>query len=662
MRLSVHAAAVLFAFLLSANAFAATRTWSQTAGRSTGSWTNGALWIPSGVPQPADDIRITEPGAYSCTTGANFTIRTVTIGGSSGTKVVEVSPSTGLNLTSGGTLNGNGILAVRGTITNGSLTINSGGYLRLQRGSVVTGGDPINVNSGLMVNEGSELRNRAVTNTGRFDQQGKLVLSEGSVILNGGILDIFNGDIERGTGAAGSITNNSLLRLRNGAAVTIGVDVTNNDEFEVGAGSVTFSSASYNQSSGKTTLNGGSLVGAVTINGGTFSGTGTVSGSLTNGGTIQLAAPVSVGQLNVNGTFTQQTTGVVQIKISGKDQFDRLNISSLATLGGQLSLRFLNGFVPTAGMQFPIITFGTSIGQFAIQNGFQIGDITMKPVYGSNGVTLVATLASTTCGTDSLCLLSDRFDVTLAARNPRDGATGAGVPTAQNDVFGYFTIPALTGNTQNPEVIFKILDGRPVNQKFWVFYGGLTDFEYTLTVLDRTTGTTRTYTKPGGQFVGGADTSAFGKHLGDESLEPWLGLSTLDTLVGRGELHDPPEAVSTVACRTAGDSLCVLSGRYRIRLTAKNPRDGATGEGVAIAQNDLYGYFSIPSLTGNPGNVEVAVKMLDAREVNGKFWIFYGGLTDLEYTLTVTEISTNATRTYTKPGRAFIGGADTSAF
>ena len=117
-----------------------------------------------------------------------------------------------------------------------------------------------------------------------------------------------------------------------------------------------------------------------------------------------------------------------------------------------------------------------------------------------------------------------------------------------------------------------------------------------------------------------------------------------------------------VACITTGDSLCVLSGRFRIRLTAKNPRDGATGQGVAIAQNDLYGYFSIPSLTGNPGNVEVAVKMLDARVVNGKFWVFYGGLTDLEYTLTVTDVSTNATKTYTKPGLVFIGGADTSAF
>ncbi|MGK2857004.1 MAG: hypothetical protein ACSLFQ_07350 [Thermoanaerobaculia bacterium] len=663
MRLSGRAAALLLVIFVSSSAYAVTRTWSQTAGGSTGSWTNGGLWMPSGVPQTADDIRITEPGSYSCTTGANFTIRTLTIGGSSGGKFVEVSPSTGLNMTTGGTLNGNATLSVRGSITDGRLTVNQGGFLQLRTGSMVMGNDPIMISNGLFVNEGSEIRGRSLTNDGgRFDQKGRLVLSEGSSITNAGILDIFEGNVDRGSGAGGSITNNSLMRMRTTTPVTIGVDVTNNDEFEVGAGSVTFASAAYTQVGGKTTVSGGSLAGQVNINGGTFSGTGTVNGNFVNGGTIQLAAPISFGQLTVNGTFAQQPTGVVQIKIGSANQFDRLVISGLATLGGQLSLSFLGGFVPTAGMQFPIITFGTSLGQFAIQNGFQVGGVVMKPQYGPNGVSLVAQLASTACGSDSLCLLTDRFDVTLTARDPRTGATGAGVPTQQNDVFGYFTIPALTGNTQNPEVIFKMLDGRGVNQKFWVFYGGLTDFEYTLTIFDRIAATTRTYTKPGGQFVGGADTSAVGKRLTEAPLEPWLGLDALDLLSGREALDDPPVASGEAGCITSGDALCVLAGRFRIRLTAKDPRTGATGAGVAIAQNDLYGYFGIPSLTGNPGNIEVSVKMLDARAENGKFWIFYGGLTDFEYTLTVTDTSTNATKTYTKPGSVFTGGADTSAF
>lgn len=54
--------------------------------------------------------------------------------------------------------------------------------------------------------------------------------------------------------------------------------------------------------------------------------------------------------------------------------------------------------------------------------------------------------------------------------------------------------------------------------------------------------------------------------------------------------------------------------------------------------------------------------MLDGTPVNGNYWFFYGGLTDLEYTLTVKEESTGLTRTYTKPAGSECGGSDTQAF
>jgi hypothetical protein len=295
---------------------------------------------------------------------------------------------------------------------------------------------------------------------------------------------------------------------------------------------------------------------------------------------------------------------------------------------------------------------------FAIQNGFQVGNVVMKPVYSAGGLTLVAQLSSVVCGSDSLCLLSERFDVTLTAKDPRTNATGPGVPSQQNDVFGIFTIPALTGNTQNPEVIFKMLDGRPINGRFWVFYGGLTDFEYTIAIRDRINGATRTYTKPGGNFDGNADTSAFAKLGGGSSFGSW---GIFDEPLDVTE-EPSPGGAGEAACLSSNDALCLLAGRFRIRLAASDPRTGKTGNGVALPQNDLYGYFSIPDLTGNAGNVEVAVKMLDGRGVNGKFWIFYGGLTDFQYTITVTDIDKGTTKTYTKPGGTFSGNADTGAF
>jgi hypothetical protein len=49
----------------------------------------------------------------------------------------------------------------------------------------------------------------------------------------------------------------------------------------------------------------------------------------------------------------------------------------------------------------------------------------------------------------------------------------------------------------------------------------------------------------------------------------------------------------------------------------------------------------------NPANTEVVVKVLDACAVDGHFWIFGSGLTNLGVTLTVTDLKTGTTATYT---------------
>lgn len=111
---------------------------------------------------------------------------------------------------------------------------------------------------------------------------------------------------------------------------------------------------------------------------------------------------------------------------------------------------------------------------------------------------------------DKLSLLASHpFDVQVAAVDQRTGRTASGQPMPQNDRWGTFSLPGLTGDAGNPEVFIKILDGTPVNGKYWIFYGGLTDVEYTITVTERATGTVRTYTKPAGSSAGGFDTSAF---------------------------------------------------------------------------------------------------------------------------------------------------------
>ncbi len=62
---------------------------------------------------------------------------------------------------------------------------------------------------------------------------------------------------------------------------------------------------------------------------------------------------------------------------------------------------------------------------------------------------------------------------------------------------------------------------------------------------------------------------------------------------------------------------------------------------------------------------EVFLKMADATSSSGGFWVFHTGLTDLQYTMTVTDTVTGAVRTYqndrSDPAR-LCGGSDTAAF
>ncbi len=108
------------------------------------------------------------------------------------------------------------------------------------------------------------------------------------------------------------------------------------------------------------------------------------------------------------------------------------------------------------------------------------------------------------CVTDGqkLCLL-DRFQITVDWIS-EDGA-GPGFASAGTDETGFFWF----FDSENTELVVKMLDGGAINGQFWFYYGALTDVEYTLRVLDTTTGQEAIYDNPEGQLCGGADTEIF---------------------------------------------------------------------------------------------------------------------------------------------------------
>ena len=116
-----------------------------------------------------------------------------------------------------------------------------------------------------------------------------------------------------------------------------------------------------------------------------------------------------------------------------------------------------------------------------------------------------AVTAACTPGDAALCLAAGRFRVEAQWRLP-NGQTGAGRALRLTDDTGAFWF----FDDDNLEMMVKVLNGCGVNDRFWVFAGGLTNVRVRLTVTDTTTGATKEYVNPQGTaFQPIQDTGAF---------------------------------------------------------------------------------------------------------------------------------------------------------
>jgi hypothetical protein len=105
----------------------------------------------------------------------------------------------------------------------------------------------------------------------------------------------------------------------------------------------------------------------------------------------------------------------------------------------------------------------------------------------------------------TLCLDNARFRVTVFYATSA-GASGAGMGVPLTGDSGYFWF----FSADNIELVVKVLTGCGVNNKFWVFTGGLTNVGVTLIVEDTVTGATQTYSNPvGTAYLPLQDTNAF---------------------------------------------------------------------------------------------------------------------------------------------------------
>lgn len=252
--------------------------------------------------------------------------------------------------------------------------------------------------------------------------------------------------------------------------------------------------------------------------------------------------------------------------------------------------------------------------QLAVSNGQQTAFQTKLFQVGSGPPPCVASATR-------MCLDGNRFQVDVAWTAPNGGGSGAGQSVPLTDDTGYFWF----FNSTNVEMVLKVLNACAVNQKFWVFAGGLTNVQADITVTDTQTSKVRTYHNPQSTpFQPIQDTSAFSCGGAGTTAAPVVGVASSGAGVVGTASSALPEAAST--------TLPLDGGRYHVDVTWTTAQ-GQTGSGQAVPLTDDTGYFWF----FNSANVEMVIKVLDACALNQRFWVFAGGLTNVKVDITVTD-------------------------
>jgi hypothetical protein len=235
-------------------------------------------------------------------------------------------------------------------------------------------------------------------------------------------------------------------------------------------------------------------------------------------------------------------------------------------------------------------------------------------------------------GLNTLCLGNRRFKVQVDWYNQFDRTGAVGRAIQRTNASGFFTF----GDPSNVELMVKVLDfGDTVK----VFYGQLTNLFFEMIITDTKTGEFKAYTNTSGN-CGAIDQNAFpgGNALAGDSLEA-----------------DLQTAAAAAGCRPGPSTLCLQNGRFQVTADWRNPANNQSGQAGAVPLSQLTGafYFS------GPDSLELMTKILDQGD---RIDFFYGALSDLEYTIHVTDTRTGAVKTYRNNAGRYCGGLQVGAF
>ena len=318
---------------------------------------------------------------------------------------------------------------------------------------------------------GTKFLDGVLANTGTIlHQSGALQLdSFGGVsgtLNNSGLYDM-QGDvaIQRQSLVPAIFNNSGTLRKSAGTGTALGfaLPLNNTGTVEIRSGTFAFASSSFVQQISGTTLTGGTWnvfanstlalqsitcpgggancalatnqanitlnglgatftnITGLTSNAGSLSVLGgrsfTTTSSLTNSGSVTVG-PTSA--INVTGSYAQTSSGSLSVQIDGRaanGRFGRLASTGNAALNGTLNVALVNGFGPTAGDVYPILTFASHSGAFATINGLNAGSV---PLFRADVLATSLTL-TTLAGESDLAMKT--VNIVTASAKPGQNVT-----------------------------------------------------------------------------------------------------------------------------------------------------------------------------------------------------------------------------------------------
>lgn len=393
----------------------------------------GSITFESGATYAVGEETVIDSSSVIFEPGSNVALSdTLEINGASLDLSSGTDPGVATYTHANGTLTGSDDLTVTGAMTwergviRGTGTLNANGSVAMTALAAVTLTDTRTFNNGGVATWSGpgdfSLGGNAIFNNlpgSQFRIQTPADMGSGT-LNNMGTMTKEVGGGDGVTGVSSAIFNSGIIEIPSGSLSLTG---------------------SYTQTAGALRLNGGSLQSnrLLQINGGALEGAGIVTANVAieqNG----IASPgLSAGSLRITGNYTQDDDGAYAVEIGGPvagSGFDLLEITGPAALGGAIGADLIDGFEPTVGQAFQVMTFASRAGDFDEESGLVVGGgFGFRKVLGEADVTLqyVQEICDDTQDNDADgrvdCMDPKCADVSFCLMSPTPTATPTVTPT-----------------------------------------------------------------------------------------------------------------------------------------------------------------------------------------------------------------------------------------